>query len=116
VLSARKILTHTAHQARPFTRYDMIWPISFFFQCPTCKNYVGTHVKNGEPLGAIPNPEMRRWRNKIHARLDPLWKEGKTSRQVLYTAISQALDYEYHTGNVNTPQEATRVLGIIKRL
>jgi hypothetical protein len=28
----------------------------FLYHCPLCGNYVGTHKKDGRPLGCIPTP------------------------------------------------------------
>ena len=45
-----------------------------FYQCPVCKNYVGCHKGTKRALGCIPTKELRLARNKLHAKMDPLWK------------------------------------------
>lgn len=86
-----------------------------FYRCPQCLNHVGCH-KSGDPLGSIPNQEIRKLRQQIHAALDPIWKSGSMSRSAVYRHISKAIGREYHTGNVNSVQEAEVVLRIIERL
>lgn len=45
---------------------------------PKCRGSVGTHP-DGRPLGTIPDQETKKLRIKVHAVVDPLWKnwEGK---------------------------------------
>lgn len=90
-----------------------------FWKCDTCKNYVGCHHKTDKPtnpLGNIPNMEMRRARSKIHEILDPLYKNGTYNRKHLYNKLSKALGYSYHTGEIKTIEEARRVYQAIKEI
>jgi hypothetical protein len=41
---------------------------------PECRSYVGTDPK-GKPLGTLTDEETRRMRKKLHAIVDPLWKD-----------------------------------------
>lgn len=98
-----------------------------FYQCPRCKNYVGTHKQWGKgtdgrqynirALGCIPTPELKNARHKIHEILDPLWK-GKRSgtRKRLYKTLSDELGYEYHTANTRTIEECRTVYKLIQKI
>lgn len=93
-------------------RYDLA--NKYFWQCDTCKNYVGCHPKTDKPLGTIPTPDIRNLRGYLHRRIDPLWKDGKITRTKLYAKISKQLGYEYHTGEVSSVQQYQQVLDIVK--
>lgn len=82
-----------------------------FFQCPVCGNYVGTH-RDGRPLGTIPTPELRRWRNKVHSVIDEYWLPTRNlfRRKELYAALSAYLGREYHTGTLGTVEDCMRVI------
>ena len=55
---------------RPDLREKIIWI------CPVCPNHrVGSDPK-GRPLGTAAPPELRRARNLLHGRLDPLWQSA----------------------------------------
>lgn len=89
-----------------------------FWKCDTCKNYVGTHHKTDsptKPLGCIPTKQILAKRKEIHALLDPLWKNGVRSRKDLYNAISGAVGFRYHTGQIRSVEEADKVLEFIKK-
>jgi len=86
-----------------------------FYQCLVCFEHVGTH-NNLFPLGVIPTPEIRLERQKIHAIIDPLWKNKKISRSLLYKKISDALGYEYHSANIRSVAEAKGILLIVNEL
>lgn len=93
-----------------------------FWVCDGCGNCVGCHHKTDEPtkpLGNIATPELKRLRQQIHALLDPLWiKSGRQHRRQargrIYAEISAQLGYEYHTGEIKTPDEAQRILHIVQ--
>ncbi len=88
-----------------------------YWQCPSCRNYVGCHHKTPtptKPLGCIPNPEMRKARSFIHSILDPLWKEGHYERGVLYAMIKEKLGYHYHTAELRSIEEARKVYKVVK--
>lgn len=44
------------------------------------------------------NKELREWRMKTHAVLDPLWKSGMYSRKAVYARLSDAFGYQIHVG------------------
>lgn len=90
-----------------------------FWICDTCHNYVGCHYKTKnktKPLGIIPTAEMRRLRKQIHKIIDPLWKDGLTSRSNIYSAISKRLGYEYHTAETRTVDELLAVIDIAREI
>lgn len=84
------------------------------FQCPTCKNYVGTHKSTGKPLGTIPTPELRSIRSMVHSVIDPIWRSKQISRGKLYKDLSEFLGQEYHTGNINSQDEADKLIAYVR--
>ena len=46
---------------------------------PACRGSVGVHP-DGRPLGTIPDFETKKLRIKVHALIDPLWKESDNGR------------------------------------
>lgn len=90
-----------------------------FWKCDRCGNFVGCAHKTKErtkPLGCIPTPEIRAARKRIHAVLDPLWKDGLLARNAVYAAISQGIGRKYHTADIRSMAEAQQVYEIVKRL
>lgn len=91
-----------------------------FWMCNSCKNYVGCH-KNAnknklKPLGVIANKDLRKIRMMIHEIIDPIWREEKMKRGEVYAIISNELGYKYHTGELNSIDEADRVLRIAQNI
>lgn len=83
-----------------------------FWKCDACKNFVGCHHKTTNrtwPLGNIPSKEIKDARIKIHALLDPLWKQGEFSRSDIYNYLSKKLGYAYHTAEIKTIEQARDV-------
>ena len=93
-----------------------------FWKCDTCKNHVGTHRTHSrergvrKPLGSIPTPELRAIRSQVHKFIDPLWVSGRIKRKELYWWLSEQLGYQYHTANLNSEEEAGRVVKLAQRL
>lgn len=87
-----------------------------FYQCPSCKKFVGTHKGTTIPLGVIPNEEIKKIRIKIHSIIDPLWKGKQKSRTQIYNYISSKLGYQYHTANIRSLEEGAKILKIVKEL
>lgn len=87
-----------------------------FWKCDTCGNYVGCHHKTKtptRPLGVIATPEILDYRKRIHAVIDPLWKDGHIARGKLYSLISKELGHQYHTGEIRTVAEAQKIYHIV---
>ena len=55
-------------------------------------------------------------RRRIHAVLDPLWRDHKIPRRKIYGKLSAALGHEYHTAEVNSVEVGETVLKIIEEL
>lgn len=68
------------------------------YYCKPCNAYVGCHNNTKQPLGIMANKELRNWRIKVHAKIDPLWKNEDYDRRHLYKIISERLGKTYHTG------------------
>lgn len=87
-----------------------------FWVCDSCKNYVACHHKTPNvttPIGCIANKEIRDYRKKIHLILDPLFKKSKRSRKNIYSFLSKTLNYNYHTANIKSIEEAKSVLYLV---
>lgn len=69
--------------------------------CKPCKAYVGCHNNGKAPLGTLANAETREWRKKVHARIDPMWKQGNISRKDLYKNLNRLFSKQYHTGSAD---------------
>ncbi|ANJ65152.1 hypothetical protein FROZEN_20 [Erwinia phage vB_EamP_Frozen] len=79
----------------------------YFWQCEPCNAYVGCHkAGNGHgdgttPLGILANAELRKAKSAVHAKLDPLWKNGSCTRREAYAMLAKAMgipSYECHIG------------------
>jgi len=67
--------------------------------CRKCDARVGVHKNNPDkPLGIMANKELRQWRVKAHAAIDPLWKTGDNKRKEVYQALNSIFDKEVHIG------------------
>lgn len=90
-----------------------------FWKCDTCKNFVGCHHKTKnptDPLGCIPNAEIKNARKLIHQILDPLWKQGRFKRHEIYKCISDLIGWRYHTAQIKTIEEARKIYAIITKI
>lgn len=88
-----------------------------FWKCDTCGNFVGCHHKSNtptKPLGCIPSKVIKEERKKIHAIIDPIWKNGMTSRSEIYKLLSKKLQREYHTADLRTQEECKMVLDFLE--
>lgn len=91
-----------------------------FWKCDTCNNFVGCHHKQKnnptQPLGIIATPEVKKARIYIHSLIDPLWKKGLMPRGVIYSKLSKALGWKYHTSKIRTIEEARKVYREAKKI
>ena len=94
-----------------------------FWECDTCKNYVGCHHKTlnrTKPLGNIPTKEIKNARKHIHAVIDPLWKnheEPYRARGWIYRFIAEKIGIEhYHTAEIKTIEEARKVYSVASKI
>lgn len=87
-----------------------------FWQCPKCNNFVGCHHKTNQPtrpLGVIPNFEIKQARQKLHALIDPVWKNKLISRTELYKLISKQLGYQFHIAEIKSMDKVDSITNII---
>ena len=68
------------------------------YYCKPCDAYVGCHGNTRKPLGNMANKELREWRKKAHAVIDPLWRSGKMKRWQVYRALSDSFGKQIHVG------------------
>lgn len=94
--------------------YGMIWA------CLPCNAFVGCHKNsaNHPPLGTLANKELREWRKRAHAVLDPLWKSGRMRRRAVYQILDDAMGLakgQAHIAMFNIEQ-CQEVIRICKQL
>lgn len=83
----------------------MAWICTRF---PACRGYVGAH-NTGDALGTIVDADTKKLRMRIHAIIDPLWREAnngrsrKRNRGSVYGWMRRImeLDRPYHTGELS---------------
>lgn len=81
------------------------------YYCRPCDAYVGCHNNTRKPLGMMANKELRNWRKKVHAYIDPYWKDGTMTRGELYKCISWEFGRVMHVGEANI-EECKKILTI----
>lgn len=88
-----------------------------FWKCDQCKGFVGCHHKTKNrtaPLGNIPTNEIRQARKRIHAVLDPIWQSGKVKRKDLYARLTDVLGRQYHTAELKSITECSKIESALK--
>ncbi len=91
----------------------------YFYRCKKCGNYVGCHPNSTRPLGCIPSEELKKARNFIHNKLDPLWRKKvyDKDRGWWYAHIAKELGIkEYHTGWTRSVEECRQVWRAINNI
>ena len=83
------------------------------YLCKPCDAYVGCHQNTKKPLGTMANKELREWRNKTHAVIDPLWKSGKMRRGAVYIKLKEALGKEIHVGESDV-ETCKKIIALIR--
>lgn len=77
----------------------------YFWICRPCDAFVGCH-KNGDgkkALGIAANAELRKLRSRIHAIIDPVWRDGLSTRSKVYADMTVMVNYlkilegQFHT-------------------
>lgn len=71
------------------------------YLCRPCDAFVGCHNNTREPKGyVLANRELRAWRKKAHAYIDPFWQSGRLKRGQVYARLKRAIggDKEIHVG------------------
>ena len=91
-------------------------PYTNFYICDRCKNCVGVHKGTNIPLGTIPTAEIKEYRKKIHAIIDPIYlnsKDKRYTRTNLYKWLSKILHKEYHTAELCSVDDCKKVIKIL---
>lgn len=90
----------------------------YFWQCPQCKSFVGTHKnsKHHAPLGTIPSQELKQARIKAHFFIDRLWKEKIFTRKQVYKLLSEYMSFAYHNGTTRNVEECEKAIAYAKYL
>ena len=80
------------------------------YYCRDCDAYVGCHNNTESPLGTMANKELREWRMKAHAVIDPLWKNGAMKRKEVYYRLMKVMGRWVHIGesDIETCQEVVK--------
>ena len=68
------------------------------YYCKPCNAYVGCHNNTRKPLGTLANDELRSWRKKVHAKIDPLWKKHGWNRGSIYGKLKRHFGKNIHIG------------------
>ncbi len=90
---ARFVDNAEIYNGRRYGKSYMMW------WCLPCDALVGTHQNDPKrPLGTMANKELRQWRRKAHATIDPIWKDGEMSRGRVYEILSTELGKQVHVG------------------
>ena len=88
-------------------RYGHSW---MTWWCRPCDARVGTHYNDPlRPLGTMANADLRDWRKRAHAAIDPIWKEGRMNRRQVYAWLKDHFGCEIHVGQ----SDARRCVEII---
>ena len=85
------------------------------YWCEDCDAYVGCHNNTHKPLGTMANKELREWRMRTHAAVDPLWRSGKMARKEVYRKLRKLFGEEVHIGEADI-QRCKDILRVIKEL
>ena len=88
-----------------------------FYTCFPCDSYVGCHPGTTKPLGRLADAALRRAKQRVHAKLDPLWKSGQIKRSSVYARLADHLGItpqECHVGmfDLERCQQAEQVLTV----
>ena len=93
-----------------YPNHPITWG-QFFFRCPTCKAYVGTHEASGRPLGSPANRELRKARMDAHAAFDPLWKT-KAKSEGISQGAARGLGYAWLARELKIPVDDCHIGGM----
>jgi len=88
-----------------------------FYQCEPCDAYVGCH-KSGGALGTLANAELRIWRKRAHAALDPLWQDrGLWTRNKTYSWLAEVMGIKKSGAHIAKfdIEQCQKVIEIVKQ-
>jgi hypothetical protein len=83
---------------KPYGKWPMIW----ICRCLPGFAYVGCHNETDKPLGTMASQQLRHWRIKAHAAIDPIWQERRMIRGEVYEWLSDRMDKVVHIGEADT--------------
>lgn len=114
VVGKREVHCQYCHQQAEFMTTEQFYGRDYgtnMWVCRPCDAYVGTHKRTDVPKGTLANKELREWRKKAHAVVDPLWlnkKKGRVqARTQIYVWIQQVMNLpkeQAHIGMMNEEQ------------
>lgn len=90
-----------------------------FWKCK-CGAYVGCHKRrkgrNDIPLGSPAGEEVRKLRNKVHSRFDPMWKLGILPRSDAYSWFAALMGIEKEKCHVGmfTKEQCEKALEVLE--
>jgi uncharacterized protein YlaI len=84
------------------------------YLCRKCDARVGCHQNTRTPLGIMANKELREWRMKAHAVVDPLWKSGELSRGEVYQILKEHFGKVIHIGETNV-ETCKKIIEFLKK-
>jgi len=90
----RKVICQYCQQEAVFMTTEQFYGRDYgtnMWVCRPCNAYVGTHKRTDVPLGTLANKELREWRKKAHAVVDPLWRGRRKSRTQVYSWIQHVM-------------------------
>lgn len=116
----RKVICQYCQQEAVFMSTEQFYGRDYgtnMWVCKPCDAYVGTHKRTDVPKGTLANKELREWRKKAHAVVDPLWlnqtKNRRDARTQIYNWIQKAMNLskeEAHIGMMNIEQCQTLIV------
>jgi len=78
---------------------------------PSCDSFVGAHPDIDKsmafkPLGTLADYELRQWRKRVHALIDPYWKKKIMQRGEVYAVVTHILQTQEqaHVGQMTIEQ------------
>ncbi len=91
-----------------------------YWYCGPCGAYVGVHRTSlrHKPLGRLANAELRLWRQRAHAVIDPLWLGGVHKRTEVYERLAHSMGMtreECHIGKFDVAQ-CKQAISTIRKL
>lgn len=66
------------------------------WHCADCNAYVGCHNNTTDPLGTMADKETRKWRQKAHQVLDPIWRNHRMKRGDVYAILQNHFGFPVH--------------------
>jgi hypothetical protein len=84
--------------------------------CRPCQAWVGVHKGSTVALGRLANAELRKLKQSVHAKFDPIWKQGHHDRNGAYAWLALRMEIhveQCHIGMFNE-KECWLALGLLE--